>query len=166
MKSLASRLLPMPMHSVLLLVSWLILNNSVSPGHIVLGAFLAFTIPLLVSGLHTPQPGIRRYGLAVRYALMVMYDIVVANIEVALKIVGPLKNLQPALIAVPMDITNDLLLTVLASTISLTPGTVSAELSEDRKWLYVHVLNLEDEEALIRQIKQRYEKKLREMFEC
>ncbi len=162
----AFRLFPMPMHSVFLLVVWLGLNNSLAPGQILLGAILAVVIPLLISGLHTPQPRIRRFGHAVRYLLMVMYDIVVANIEVAVRILGPMKKLKPGFVAVPIETSNELMLTILASTISLTPGTVSAEVTQDRKWLYVHVLHLEDEQALIRQIKDRYEGRLREVFGC
>ncbi|OZG72854.1 Na+/H+ antiporter subunit E [Hahella sp. CCB-MM4] len=160
------RLFPMPLHSIFLLLVWLGLNNTLAPGHIVLGGILAFLIPLVVAGLHTPQPRVQRYGLACRYVLMVMYDIVVANIEVAIRILGPMKNLKPGFVAVPIETHNELMLTILASTISLTPGTVSAEVTKDRKWLYVHVLHMEDEEALIQQIKERYERKLREVFGC
>ena len=89
-----------------------------------------------------------------------------ANFEVAMLVLGSTKKLNPAFVAVPMDITYELPITILASTVSLTPGTVSAEISEDKKWLYVHVLNLTDQDALIAQIKQRYERPLMEIFEC
>ncbi len=164
------RFFPMPAHSLLLFVAWLVLNNTLAPGHLVLGALLAIVIPWLVAGLAAPQPAIKRYDLAGKYLLIVLYDIVVANIEVAIKVLGPVGKLRPGFVAVPLDFSgdspNELLITLLASTISLTPGTVSAEVSQDRKWLYVHVLHLEDEQALITQIKQRYEGKLKEIFGC
>ncbi|MDX1267841.1 MAG: Na+/H+ antiporter subunit E, partial [Oceanisphaera sp.] len=73
---------------------------------------------------------------------------------------------SPGFIAVPLDITQDLPITLLASSISLTPGTVSIEVSEDKRWLYVHVLNLVDEAETIANIKQRYESPLKEIFGC
>lgn len=161
-----SRWLPMPVHSLLLLLVWLLLNNTLAPGHLLLGTLLALVIPLLCAPLQTPQPSVRRPLLALRYILRVLGDIVVANLEVARLVLGPMRKLQPAFVAVPLDLAEAFPQTVLASTVSLTPGTVSAELSEDRRWLYVHALHLTDEQALIDTIKSRYEAPLKEIFAC
>ena len=74
--------------------------------------------------------------------------------------------MTPGFVAVPLDIESELGITLLASTVSLTPGTVSAEISEDQQWLYVHALHLEDTEALINEVKTRYETPLKEIFGC
>jgi multicomponent K+:H+ antiporter subunit E len=66
----------------------------------------------------------------------------------------------------PLDVREDFTITLLASTISLTPGTVSADLSVDHRYLLIHALHVEDEAATIAQIKQRYEAPLKEIFEC
>lgn len=160
------KLLPMPFHSLLLFVVWLLLNNSVEAGHIVLAAFFAVTIPLLVNGMRDEQPKLKKPGLAVRYFLMVLKDILVANFQVAILVVGPLRKLEPGFVAVPMDLSSDVGITILASTVSLTPGTVSAEVSEDKQWLYVHALHLTDEQALIDEIKTRYERPIKEILGC
>jgi multicomponent K+:H+ antiporter subunit E len=160
------RLLPSPTISILLFIVWLLLNNTLAPGHLVLGAFLALLIPLLTSGMQDPQPSIRKPLVAIRYVFMVSADIVVANFEVAFLVIGPAKKLNPAFVAVPIEIQHELPITILASTVSLTPGTVSAEISEDKQWLYVHVLKLTDKDELIALIKQRYERPLMEIFEC
>lgn len=157
---------PMPIHSVLLFVVWLLMNNTLAAGHIFLALILSITIPWLLAGLQSAHPPIRKPWLAVRYSLMVIMDIVTANFEVALKVIGPMAKLQPGFIAVHLDISSDLGITLLASTVSLTPGTVSAEVSEDKKWLYIHALHLENEQALIDSIKQRYEKPLLEILGC
>lgn len=159
-------LFPMPIHSLLLFIVWLLLNNSMSPGHIVLAAFFAITIPFIVTGMRDEHPKILKPWLAIRYILMVIWDILVANFEVALLIIGPLKKLKPSFVAIPIDITSDLGITILASTVSLTPGTVSAEVSKDRTWLYIHALHLDDEAELIELIKSRYEKPIKEIFGC
>jgi multicomponent K+:H+ antiporter subunit E len=160
------RLLPMPIHSFLLLIVWLLLNNTIAPGHLVLGSFLAILIPLMTSGMQDPQPRFRKPLTTIRYILMVTGDIIVANFEVALLVIGSSKNLNPAFIAIPLDIKHELPITILASTVSLTPGTVSTEVSADKKWLYVHVLNLTDKDELIALIKRRYEQPLMEIFKC
>jgi multicomponent K+:H+ antiporter subunit E len=160
------RLFPMPVHSLLLFIVWLLLNNTVAPGHLVLAMFLAITIPLLTSGMQDPQPRLRKPLVMVRYVLRVIGDIIVANFEVALLVIGSSKKLNPAFVAIPIEIKHDLPITLLASTVSLTPGTVSAEISEDKAWLYVHVLHLINKDELIASIKQRYERPLMEIFEC
>ena len=161
-----SRFLPMPFHSLLLFVVWLLLNNTLAFGHILLALFFAWSIPKLVSGLKHGHPTIKKPWLIVRYFFRVMKDIITANLEVAIMVLGPLKKLQPGFVAVPLDITSDLGVTLLASTVSLTPGTVSAEISEDRKWLYVHALHLDEGAALIQHVKQRYEQPLKEILGC
>jgi len=160
------RLFPMPLHSLLLLLVWLLLNNTLAAGHLVLGAFLAIVIPLLTSGMQDPQPSFHKPLAIIRYVLMVLADIVVANFEVALLVLRPSKKLQPAFVAIPLNIEYELPITILASTVSLTPGTVSAEISEDKKWLYVHVLHMTNKDELISSIKHRYERPLMEIFQC
>lgn len=158
--------LPMPFHSLLLFVVWLLMNNSISPGQIVLGWFFAITIPLLVNGMRDEHPKLKKPWLAVRYFAMVLKDIFVANIQVAALVLGPLRKLQPGFVAVPIDLSSDVGITVLASTVSLTPGTVSVEVSEDKQWLYVHALHLENEQDLINEIQQRYQRPIKEILGC
>ncbi|GAB0110728.1 Na+/H+ antiporter subunit E [Pseudoalteromonas distincta] len=171
------RWLPTPFRSLFLFMVWLLLNNSVSVGHLVLATIFAILIPILSFSLREPQPLILKPGLALKQLLIVLYDIVVANLQVALLILGPSKNLRPAFIKVPIDLTHDMPITILASCVSLTPGTVSAEVypiaeslpegeEPTQRYLLIHVLDLKDEEALIKQIKQRYEAPLKEIFQC
>ncbi|PKN32477.1 MAG: cation:proton antiporter, partial [Deltaproteobacteria bacterium HGW-Deltaproteobacteria-19] len=94
------------------------------------------------------------------------WDIVVANLTVARLILGPTRLLRPAFIRLPLDLKNDFAITLLAHTISLTPGTVSAQVAEDRQSLLIHALDLDDEALLVERIKQRYEAPLKEIFPC
>lgn len=160
------RLLPHPFLSLILFVVWLLLNNSIAPGHILLAAILALVIPKLTTPLQKEHPKLIKPFLAARYVLMLLWDIVLSNVEVAIQVVGPLRKLNPGFIVIPLDTSEHLPVTLLASSISLTPGTVSVEVSKDRSHLYVHVLNLDDEAKTIATIKQRYEKPLKEMFGC
>jgi len=166
MKQSSFRMFPMPFHSMLLFVIWLLLNNSLSAGHLLLATILAIIIPWAVSSMTTERPRIKKPMLAISYVFLVLKDIISANFSVALLVVGPLKKLSPGFVAVPLDIETELGITLLASTVSLTPGTVSAEISEDQKWLYVHALHLENPEELIEEVKARYEAPLKEIFGC
>ena len=87
--------LPTPFRTILLFAVWLLLNNSVSPGHLILGAVLAIVIPLSIAPFRKPQPLILRPGLAFKQLLIVLWDIITANVEVAIKILGPSKRLRP-----------------------------------------------------------------------
>jgi len=156
--------LPRPVLSLFLLVVWLLLNNTTAPGHILLGGIIALIIPLLTQPLSTSRPRMKQPLLLLKYLLVMLYDIIICNVEVAILICGSMNKLTPGIIAVPLDLTDELPITLLANTISLTPGTVSAELSSDHKWLYVHALHLQDEQAAIEQIKTRYEQPLGEIF--
>lgn len=170
-------LFPTPFRSILLFFVWLLLNNSYSLGHIILGGLLATVIPLITLRFREPQPLIIKKWLAFKHLLLVLYDIVTANVHVAFLILGPIKKLRPAFVKVPLDLTHEMPITLLASTVSLTPGTVSAEvypfpesLAEGEevkeRYLLIHVLDLKDEAELIATIKRRYEAPLKEIFQC
>lgn len=159
------RLFPMPVHSLLLWLVWLLLNDF-SAGHLVLGGILAWGIGLLAAPFSNDQTRIDRPILIPLYVLVLLWDIILSNLDVARRVLSPNRSLRPGFVALPLDLTGDFPQTVLASTISLTPGTVSVDLSTDRKWLYIHVLHLEDEAQLIASIKQGYERRLREIFAC
>lgn len=159
-------ILPMPFQSFVLFSVWLLLNESFAPGHILLALILAIVIPLMLKGVQVNSLAIQKPFLAVLYAIKVFGDIVSANFEVASQVLGPSRRLKPGFIAIPLELKGDLPITVLASTICLTPGTVSADVSDDQKWLYVHALHLENEAETIESIKTRYEKPLKEIFGC
>lgn len=161
-----SRWFPHPMLTVLLTVIWLLLVNAPSVGQLLLGAFLGWGIALLCRGFMLDVPRLRRPLLLCRYMLMVFWDIIVANVHVARLVLGPTSRLRPAFVEVPMAIENEFILSVLACIVSLTPGTVSSGLSSDHKTLLLHGLDVADDEALIAEVKSRYEAPLMEIFEC
>lgn len=158
--------LPTPVFSILLLLVWLLLARSVSPGHIVLGGFLAIVIPLLTNRFWDSRPRIKKPLVLLRFLLRVLGDIITANFEVAYLIANPWRKLNPHFVEYPLMLEERFTITLLANTISLTPGTVSANLRMDGKTLLIHALNADDEEALIHQIRERYERPLKEIYEC
>ena len=167
MNRLLQRVLPHPILTLVLLVVWLLLNNTLHPGHIVLGLILGIFIPWFTSAFWPERISVRRPLTLLRFLAVVIWDIVVANVVVAKLILGRNQSLRPAFFSLELEVDNPLAISLLANTISLTPGTVSCDLSADRSALLIHALHLEDEAATIEQIEQikkRYEKPLMEVF--
>ncbi len=164
--SLRSKWLPHPWLSIVLLLTWQLLMNATSAGTLILGAILGWVIPLITHVFWPNPPTLQRPLVLLGFVARVLFDIVIANMQVAKLILGPTRQLQPTFVEYPLQLTHDYAISLLASTISLTPGTVSADLSEDRRTLLIHGLNVTDADELIRTIKQRYETPLLEVFEC
>lgn len=162
------RLLPHPLTSVILLVLWLLLNDSASAGQIVLGALLGLLIPLFTQRFWPKTVPVHRPALVIRFIGRVLVDIVVANFAVARLVFRPHSAIRPAFVRVPLDVQGDFAISLLASVVSLTPGTVSAELEldaeRDQRVLLVHALDLDDADQLIDEIKTRYEAPIMEIF--
>ena len=157
-------LLPAPLLSLAVAVVWLLLVGTVAPAHLLLAVVLAVLLPLVAQRLRPERANMHRPLLAAMLALRVLGDIVVSNIEVARRILGPESKLRPGFIWIPLEVRNPYGIATLAGIITMTPGTLSSELSADRRHLLVHCFHLEDAAATIAQIKRRYESPLREIF--
>ena len=143
---------------------WLLMNDEISAGQVVMATVLALVIPPFAVRLDREFARIGRLRSVPRMLGVLLLDIVQANITVALQVLGPERKIHPGFIWVPLDIANIHGIAALTSIITLTPGTVSSALSDDRRHLLVHVLNLDDADDVIRQIKMRYEAPLMEIF--
>ena len=164
MKTLRQRLLPAPLMSIVLAIVWPVLNQSWSPGHLLLGLLLAITVPWFTDALRTEKPRLRRPGVALRLGLVVLKDIVTSNLYVARLIIGRESDIHPGFIWLPLRITDPHGILALAAIITMTPGTLSADLTPDRRHLLIHAFNVDDEAALITTIQSRYETPLMEIF--
>lgn len=155
---------PQPYLSLLLFAVWQFLSDGVSGASIVMGLVLAWLIPQLSRGFWPDPPAFARPWKLPGYLVLVLYDIVVASISVARLILSG-RQPRPMLVPYPLELTHPLAISMLASTISLTPGTVSADVSDDRTLLLIHALDAESNEEVINGIRSRYEVRLKEMFE-
>ncbi|PKO33606.1 MAG: Na+/H+ antiporter subunit E [Betaproteobacteria bacterium HGW-Betaproteobacteria-7] len=164
-RSLVQRWVPHPLLTVTLTLIWLLLANGLSIGGLLVGVVLGLSIPRITASFWPDRPHIQNYGKAFAYVLLVIYDIIVANIQVAMIILfRPLKSLNTCWVCVPLDLTNPEAITVFAGTITMTPGTVSCDLSADGRALLVHCLDAADPEAAVSDMKTRYEARLKEIF--
>ncbi|MQQ09989.1 Na+/H+ antiporter subunit E [Epibacterium sp. SM1979] len=163
---LLRRALPHPLLTLYLTVTWLLLVNGWSLNSLVFGFLLGWLIPFVTAAYWPDQPKMRAPLKIIAYIGVVISDIILANIVVA-KIVLFKSNAdrKPAWVTVPLDLRTPEAITVLAATITLTPGTVSADVSDKGHALLVHCLDVEDAEAVAAEIKSRYEARLMEIFE-
>jgi len=159
-----NRLLPHPLLSALLGLTWLALNNTVDPAHVLLATGIALLMPLLIGRFLPELPRLRAPATLLRLLLVVLGDIVVANVEVARRILGRESALRPAFVRVPLDLRDPLGVATLAAIVTLTPGTLSADLTDGGGSLVVHALHVDDAARLVATIKQRYEAPLRAIF--
>ncbi|MFJ4145530.1 Na+/H+ antiporter subunit E [Pseudomonas sp. NPDC089734] len=158
--------LPAPWLSLALWALWLMLNLSVSPGTVLLGALFGFLAPLLMAPLRPMPVRIRKPGTILRYVLLVGRDTLVSNLQVFWSIWN-LKRRPPrsAFVKVPLDLRDPNGLAALAIVTTVVPGTVWSELALDRSLLLMHVFDLEDEAQFIEHFKTTYERPLMEIFQ-
>ncbi|PPC81124.1 MAG: Na+/H+ antiporter subunit E [Methylotenera sp.] len=160
------RMFPRPVLSVMVFGVWIALNNASSLAHYILALILAVGLPILTQRFWPEPPSRIKLLPAIRLFGVVLWDIMIASMDVAKRVLGPLDKIKPAFIEVPLDMQNPYVGTLLASIVSLTPGTVSIDIDRSRWVLQVHALNVEDAEALIQSVKIRYEQPLKEIFSC
>ena len=166
MKSLGKRILPHPVLSLLLVVVWMLLVNKISLGSLVMAVILGLTIPISTAAYWPDRPRTPKLGRLVLYMLLVIWDIIVANVTVALIVLFRRNaDMRSGWVVIPLELKTPEAISILAGTITLTPGTVSADLSDEGRSLLVHALDTADPEEEARAIKHRYERRLKEIFE-
>jgi multicomponent K+:H+ antiporter subunit E len=157
--------LPHPALSVVLALVWLLLQQSLAPAHLLSALVLALVVPWLVHGFLGDGVRPRAPGAMLQLGLVVLWDIVVSNLTVAKIVLDPRSNPQPAWVDVALDAEHPTAVTLLASIITMTPGTLSCVIDEQRRSILVHALDCSDVAEMAQQIKDRYERPLRRIFD-
>jgi len=160
------RLFPAPWLSLALWLLWLVLNLSVSPGNLLLGAALAIFAPVMMAPLRPRPIRIRRPGVMLRLFFRVGADVVLSNLAVAWGVLNAGRRApRSAFVKVPLDLRDANGLAVLSMICTVVPGTVWSELALDRSVLLLHVFDLDQEASFIQHFKTTYERPLMEIFE-
>lgn len=159
------RWLPHPLLACLLLLTWVVLQQSLAPRTFIFGALLAIILCLVLERLHPCPVRVRHVGTLARLMACVWSDILRSNIAVAKLVLWRRKPLTSGFVSIPLDITNPYALATLACIITSTPGTAWVSHDSRQRLLVIHVLDLVDENVWIRTIKQRYEQRLLEIFQ-
>ncbi|MEA3641214.1 MAG: Na+/H+ antiporter subunit E [Lamprobacter sp.] len=169
MRHLFEPLIRHPLAVLSLTLLWLLLQGSLAPAQILLGSILAWAITTASSRLWSGWRRPRRLSLQLlaRYLWRVAVDVVIANLRIAALILTPSRQPRPAFVELPLALQEPFALYLLATTITLSPGSLSADLSDDRRVLLLHLLDAPDPAAAAAecaQIKARYERLLLEIF--
>lgn len=157
--------LPHPLLSAFLLGLWLLLNQSLSPGQLLLGSAIAIVGGLAASTLEMPKTRLRKPFAIIRLAVVVLVDIVRSNVAVARIVLASTPPAKSGFVTIPLELRNHYGLAALACIITSTPGTVWVSFDSAKGLLLIHVLDLIDETTWIELIKSRYERALMEIFE-
>lgn len=159
------RLLPHPGLSAMLVVVWMLLVNELGFGALFLAVLIGVLVPLLTSRYWPARPTVRFGRDMIGYLGIVLFDVLIANFEVAWVILSRRnRDLQSRWLVIPLELRSPEAITALAGTISLTPGTVSSDISACGRALLVHALDVADPEAEVARIKRRYEARLLKVF--
>ncbi len=153
-----------PWLSAMLALSWLLLQHSVEPVHVLSAVLIGIVIPRLLHDF-LPRPSKIKVLPAVRLTRFVLWDILMSNIAVAKLVLGPMSRPQPAWVAVPLTLTHPTAISLLAAIITTTPGTVSCTVDEEQHVILVHALDCSDPAQMAIDIKDRYEVLLLAIFE-
>lgn len=160
-----SRLFPHPALSVFLALIWLVLAGSWSAGSLILALLVGLAVPLVTAPLWPGTPRLRRPLALLEYLGIVVWDVIKSSFAVA-RVILFLRpdEIRSAFVAVPLDLTSPEAIALLAGTITMTPGTLTADYSADGRSLLVHALHAPDPDALRDEIKSRYEARLLRIF--
>jgi multicomponent K+:H+ antiporter subunit E len=161
-----SALIPRPLIAAASALVFIFLMNAITLGVVLLGILIGLAVAHFSNRYWPGRPRLKKPLSIIAYLAVVMRDIVVSNIEVAqLVLFRKGSNLRSQFITIPLDLRSPEAIAALAGTITLTPGTLSADVSADGRALLIHCLNVDDPAAVVADIKHRYESRLKEIFE-
>lgn len=150
--------------NVLLAAAWGALTGVFTPVNLAAGFLLGYGVLWLVLGKSDSASYFEKLPRALNLARFFVWELLLANLRVSRNILAPRNLLRPGIVAVPLDVTSAQEITLLAGLVTLTPGTLSLDISDDRRTLYVHCMHLEDAEAEKRVIKEGFERRVKELF--
>ena len=147
---------------LLLAAAWIALSGEPSLANVAFGLVLGLALGRLEPRALSPR-GFARLPQAAALAAFFLWELVLASVRVSARVLAPRTCLRPAILAVPIELEHDWQITLLASLVTLTPGSLSLEVAADRRTLYVHVLDCEDPEAEKRAIRAGFEARVRRL---
>ena len=151
--------------ALLLAIAWAAVSGSASPHNLLLGFVLGAMALAVVRGSFPRMSDIRvRPVAALSLALLFLKELALSAWTVAVTVLSPRMDIKPGIFAFPLTVDRDFEITLLANMITLTPGTLSVDVSDDRKTLYVHALDCADPEATKRDIANGFERRILEAF--
>ncbi len=152
-------------YNILISLLWALLTGEVSVGNLTLGFVLGYAaLVVLYPSTGKKSSYFQKTLQFIRFVLFFTKELIVSSYRVALDVIKPLPLMRPGVVGIPLDAETDLEITMLANIISLTPGTLSLDVSRDRKTLYIHAMYVTNPDDLRREIKDGLERRLLELL--
>lgn len=151
--------------NILLALAWVALTGQLTPLNFGFGFAVGYLLLWLGRRAVGPSSYFKKVWLVMRFAGYFLWQLVLSNLRVTYEILTPAHTMRPAVVAVPLDITRPAAITLLANVITLTPGTLSLDVSPNGETLYVHAMHVRDAAAFQREIKEGFESYIKEIFE-
>lgn len=151
--------------NLLLSLVWTFLTGSFTPNTLIEGFIVGYLVLWLASPLYGTSTYFKKFRQTISFLLFVLWELVVATLRVAYVVIKPNLDIQPGIVAIPLDVKTDAEIILLANLITLTPGSLSLDISDDRRVIYVHTMHLTDVEAFRQEIKQGFERRIGELFQ-
>ncbi len=151
--------------NILLALAWLALTGQFTPTNLVIGLGLGYVL-LWLTRQTTQRPSnyFNKVQQVVGFILFFLWELILANLRVTYDILTPRHHMRPGVVAIPLDIESDAAITLLANLITLTPGSLSLDVSSDRRTLYVHAMHIDNVEQFRREIKEGFEQRVQEVM--
>lgn len=150
--------------NILLAVAWASVSGSFTLVNLLFGFLLGGLTLLLIRDQAGRPTYFRRAVLVAQLLLIFLWELVKSSVRVAVIVLSRERDLTPAIVAYPLTVDRDFEITMLANLITLTPGTLSLDVSEDCRTLYIHCIDVPDTEAAIRDIRDAFERRILETF--
>lgn len=146
--------------NILLALAWMALTGHFDPTNFLIGFGLGYVALWLLQRNEGPTPYFSKGPDIILFLLFFLWELFKANIRVLIDVLTPHHYMRPGIVAIPLDLKTDTEITLLANLISLTPGTLSLDVSDDRRVLYVHTMYMDDADSFRRSIKLGFERRV------
>lgn len=151
--------------NILLALAWTALTGQFNPVNFMSGFVLGYLVLWLVQRVAGPSNYFKKVSQVISFVLFFVGALIRANLRVAYEVITLTHTMRPGVVAVPLELQTDAAITLLANLITLTPGTLSLDVSADRRILYVHTMYVDDVEQFRREIKEGFERRVMEVFQ-
>jgi multicomponent Na+:H+ antiporter subunit E len=151
--------------NILLALAWTALQGQLSLMNLIVGYGLGYVVlQILTRGGALPARYVGKVGSFVGLLLYLAYELVLANVTLAIDVVRPNRTMRPAVVRLPLDVTSDGEILMFAALLNLTPGSLALDISEDRRTFYVHVMHMVTPEQSRAEMKQGFERRVKRLF--
>lgn len=142
------------------MLMWVFLTGSYEVSSFLFGFFIGFLIMWIIGSQMGGNKYVKIIPRIISFIFYFLYAVIVANLQVAYEVMTPSLNVTPGIIKIPLDVQTNTEISLLANLITLTPGTLSIDVSDDKKVLYVHTMYVKDKDEFIREIKDGFERRI------